>query len=140
MSAQHPQQQPVEVAEDMNNNNITAVTCSLTSSFRLVPSEAVPDIIDCIFTSSSTSVSTLSLFNSLLNSFSIFTKGISEEEEGVDSSQYSYITSFVAALCHLVKKSGNANVLQSFIWSGFLPVLKIINETDHELLNSDSSA
>ncbi|RZC48081.1 hypothetical protein C5167_041028 [Papaver somniferum] len=136
MSAQHPQQQPVEVAEDMNNNNITAVTCSLTSSFGLVPSEAIPAIIDCILTSSSTSISTLSLFNSLLNSFSLFTKGIAEEEEGVDSSQYSYITSFVAALCHLVKKSGNANVLQTFIWRGFLPVLKIINENDHELLNA----
>ncbi|KAI3933081.1 hypothetical protein MKW92_002237, partial [Papaver armeniacum] len=58
----------------MNNNNITAVTCSLTSSFGLVPSEAIPAIIDCILTSSSTSISTLSLFNSLLNSFSLFTK------------------------------------------------------------------
>ncbi|KAI3973692.1 hypothetical protein MKX01_031112 [Papaver californicum] len=139
MSAQHHhhnhQQEPVEVAEDVNDN-ITAVTCSLTSSFGLVPSEAIPAIVDCILTSSSSCISTLSLFNSLLNSFSLFTKGITEEDEGVDSSQYSYITSFVAALCHLVKKSGNANVLQTFIWRGFLPVLKIINENDHELLNS----
>ncbi|MCL7028569.1 hypothetical protein MKW94_000345 [Papaver nudicaule] len=121
----------------MNNNNITAVTCSLTSSFSLVPPEAIPAIVDCILTSSKTSsISTLSLFNSLLNSFSLFTKGIAEKDEGVDSSQYSYIRSFVAALCHLVKKSGNANVLQTFIWRSFLPVLRILNENDHELLNS----
>ncbi|PIA40951.1 hypothetical protein AQUCO_02300016v1 [Aquilegia coerulea] len=112
-----------------------SLVSSLMKSFTSVPCAAIPSILDCILTS--TAVSSSSLFDSLLDVFSDILKDICKQDHGNSSLvQSSYISSFTTSLCHLLKKSGtDTSVLQSFIWRGFLPVMKTINSNDHELLN-----
>ncbi|XP_058084724.1 uncharacterized protein LOC131232481 isoform X2 [Magnolia sinica] len=115
--------------------SIPATVVSLTTSFRLVPSAAVPVIIDCVL--ASTGLAPSSLFKSLLDAFSNLTKDLLKDGNAkLESDCSSYIMSYTTALCCLIKNPGTeANALQSFIWRGFLPLLKIINTNNHELIN-----
>ncbi|XP_077235143.1 tRNA/rRNA methyltransferase (SpoU) family protein [Tasmannia lanceolata] len=116
----------------MSASDPSAMVSSLTKSFENVPSEAIPSIIDCIL--ASTSLSPSSLFSLLLDTFHTLTTDLLGAKLNCDHS--SYIISFTSALCYLIKNSGTeTGALQSFIWRAFLPLLKIIDTNDYELLN-----
>ncbi|KAM7494028.1 hypothetical protein LguiB_028637 [Lonicera macranthoides] len=107
---------------------------SLSNSFRLVPPPAVPAMLDCIL--ASTASSPLSLFSSLLDTFSDITQDVINSSEKLDSEQCNYIGSFVGALCHLLKKSGaDLAALQSFIWKILIPLMKLLQVYDHAIVN-----
>eukprot|EP00268_Persea_americana_P031712 TRINITY_DN3099_c0_g1_i2.p1 TRINITY_DN3099_c0_g1~~TRINITY_DN3099_c0_g1_i2.p1 ORF type:complete len:1865 (+),score=313.63 TRINITY_DN3099_c0_g1_i2:84-5678(+) len=123
------------MSSSSDRDSAATIAASLTESFRLVPSAAVPAIIDCVL--ASTGLTPSSLFSSLLDAFSHLTKDLSKDESVIlDSGHSSYITSFASALCYLIKNPGaKLDVLQSFIWRVFLPLVKIINPNDSELLD-----
>ncbi|XP_042490760.1 uncharacterized protein LOC122070638 isoform X2 [Macadamia integrifolia] len=115
--------------------SIAAHVASLTKSFGVVPPTAVPAVIDCIL--ASTGLSSSSLFSSLLDAISNLIKdNAKEERDKPDGIHSGHIASFTTALCYLLRKSTGTNpdLLQSFIWRAFLPLMKI-NADDYGSLN-----
>ncbi|KAG6635865.1 hypothetical protein CIPAW_11G072500 [Carya illinoinensis] len=91
-------------------------------------------MLDCIL--ASTSLPPSSLFASLLDAFPNLIKDIIEEDGKLGRDRCNYLTSLVGALCHLLKKLGaNNNALQSFMSISFIPLLKLVDASDRELLN-----
>ncbi|XP_043715500.1 uncharacterized protein LOC122663896 isoform X2 [Telopea speciosissima] len=116
-------------------DSISAHVASLTKSFGVVPPTSVPAVIDCIL--ASTGLSSSSLFSSLLEAISNLIKdNAKEERDKPDAIHSGHIASFTTALCYLIRKSigTNPDLLESFIWRAFLPLMKI-NADDYESLN-----
>ncbi|KAL2548019.1 tRNA/rRNA methyltransferase (SpoU) family protein [Forsythia ovata] len=122
------------------------IATSLWGSFRRFPPEAVPAMLDCILASTGSSPS--SLFSSLLNEFPSLTKEITEGTEKLDSGQRNHIGSYVAALCHLLKKSdefipatpgSNNNAVRLFLWRILIPLMELIHAYDQEILDEAAS-
>ncbi|CAI9772460.1 unnamed protein product [Fraxinus pennsylvanica] len=114
------------------------IATSLWSSFRRLPPAAVPTTLDCILASTGSSPS--SLFSSLLNEFPNLTKEITEGTKKLNSEQTNHIGSYVAALCHLLKKFGsNNNSVQLFIWRILIPLMELIHAYDREILDEAAS-
>ncbi|CAA3014630.1 uncharacterized protein LOC111390252 [Olea europaea subsp. europaea] len=110
------------------------IATSLWSSFRRLPPVAVPVMLDCILVSTGSSPS--SLFSSLLNEFPNLTKEMTEGTEELNSEQPNHIGSYVAALCHLLKKCGsNNNSVQLFIWRILIPLMELIHAYNREILD-----
>ncbi|KAG9154332.1 hypothetical protein Leryth_000767 [Lithospermum erythrorhizon] len=110
------------------------VVATLLSSFRRVPSAAIPAMIDCILTS--TSISPSSLFSSLINHFPHISKEIGDGDEKVEADLRNLVVSYVGVLCQLLKKSGDAfDSMQTFTWKILIPLLKLTYSCDRELFN-----
>ncbi|XP_052209740.1 uncharacterized protein LOC127813058 isoform X2 [Diospyros lotus] len=64
-------------------------------------------------------------------------QGVFEGSEKLDLEHRDYIMSFMGALCHLLTKSGASSygALQSFIWKILVPLMKLIQAHDSEMLN-----
>ncbi|KAG7955620.1 hypothetical protein I3843_11G082000 [Carya illinoinensis] len=126
-----------EVVLDMSTSrsgSMNSLMASLSTSFGKVPPVAVPTMLDCIL--ASTSLPPSSLFASLLDAFPNLIKDIIEEDGKLGRDRCNYLTSLVGALCHLLKKLGaNNNALQSFMSISFIPLLKLVDASDRELLN-----
>ncbi|XVF10929.1 hypothetical protein REPUB_Repub07fG0225600 [Reevesia pubescens] len=106
---------------------------SLSNSFKQVPLSAIPPMLDCIL--ASTPLSPSSLFSSLLNDLLNLIESANRDGK-LDSDHRTKIASMVGALCHLLTKTDtNHEVLQSFLWKGFIPLMKMGHEFDRELLN-----
>ncbi|XP_020577528.1 LOW QUALITY PROTEIN: uncharacterized protein LOC110022769 [Phalaenopsis equestris] len=96
----------------------------LMKSFSFVPPASVPAIIECVLASSVLSVS--NLFSFLLKSFTDFDEGC----------QSNFILCYTSALCHLIKKDGSPpDAMNQFISTSFIPLLKVIDPSNSELLN-----
>ncbi|XAR70547.1 tRNA (guanosine(18)-2'-O)-methyltransferase [Bertholletia excelsa] len=116
-------------------STMATVVGSMWKSFRQVPQAAVPAMLDCVL--SSTGLSPSLLLSSLLDSFASFIQGA----EGFDSEQQNYIRSSTAALCHLLKKSGaDLGALQSFIWKILIPLMRLVDTHDYEILNETADS
>ncbi|XP_039022591.1 uncharacterized protein LOC120155085 isoform X1 [Hibiscus syriacus] len=110
-----------------------AVISSLSKSFGKIPPSAIPPMLDCILTS--TVLSPSSLFSSLLDDLPELIESANKDGK-LDSDRRNSIASMVGALCHLLTKAKtNHEGLQSFIWEGFIPLMKMGHEFDLELLN-----
>ncbi|XP_021765778.1 uncharacterized protein LOC110730295 isoform X2 [Chenopodium quinoa] len=110
------------------------LTSSLSQSFRTVPPAAVPAMLDCI--STSTGVSHSSLFDSLLPDFSNLIKVIIEDNKKLDSEECAFIVSYLRGLSHLMKKMGvNSVALECFMWDGFIPMMKMFQLYEKEMLH-----
>ncbi|XP_028552832.1 uncharacterized protein LOC110107437 isoform X2 [Dendrobium catenatum] len=97
---------------------------SLVKSFSFVPPASVPAIIDCVLASSVVSVANLLSF--LLQSFTDFG----------EAHQSNYILCHTSALCHIIKKDrAQSDVMNQFISTSFIPLLKVIDPSNSELLN-----
>ncbi|OMP07602.1 tRNA/rRNA methyltransferase, SpoU [Corchorus olitorius] len=124
MSAMEEIQNPMAAA---------AIITSLSNSFRLLPLSAIPPMLDCIL--ASTSLSPSSLFYSLLDDLANLIEGANADGK-LDSDHRTNFASVVGALCHLLTKGEtNHEGLQSFLWKGFIPLMKMGHEFDRELLN-----
>lgn len=111
-----------------------AVVDSLSDSFRRVPPAAIPPLLDCILASTGTPPS--ALLNSLFDSFDDFTKDVIKDGENLDSEGRNYVASLVCALCHLLKKHGvTHDVLRSYVWRVFIPLMKMVHAFDCEIQN-----
>ncbi|KAK3428925.1 hypothetical protein EUGRSUZ_E00353 [Eucalyptus grandis] len=111
-----------------------AVVDSLSDSFRRVPPAAIPPLLDCILASTGTPPS--ALLNSLFDSFDDFTKDVIKDGENLDSEGRNYVASLVRALCHLLKKHGvTHDVLRSYVWRVFIPLMKMVHAFDCEIQN-----
>ncbi|KAJ9556344.1 hypothetical protein OSB04_010958 [Centaurea solstitialis] len=110
-------------------------TTSLMSNFRRIPPAAIPATLDCILASTTSSPS--SLFSLLLDALPILLQEVTHgSEESLDDEDRNYIASYVGALCHLLKKPGlNAEALQSFIWSVLIPLLRLTQSYDREIVD-----
>ncbi|XP_042008836.1 uncharacterized protein LOC121757352 isoform X1 [Salvia splendens] len=113
-----------------------SIVASLLSSFRRVPPAAIPAVLDCILTSTAASPS--SFFHRLLNEFPHISKDIAQQGEQMDSEQCNSVATYVAALSHLVKKSGPHD-MHIFVCSIWIPLLKLVYPCDRELFNEVSS-
>ncbi|KAL2903102.1 putative methyltransferase TARBP1 [Bienertia sinuspersici] len=112
----------------------TLLTSSLSQSFRTVPPSAVPAMLDCILTS--TGISSSSLFDSLLPDFSNLTKLFFDDNKKMGSEQCAYLVSYLRGLSHLMKKMGlNSVALECFIWEGFIPLMKMVQLYEREMLH-----
>ncbi|GAV91703.1 hypothetical protein CFOL_v3_35093, partial [Cephalotus follicularis] len=115
-------------------NCMASVMSSLSHSFHHVTPTAVPSMLDCIL--SSTALPPSSLFASLLDRFPVINKDIVKHGEKLDSDQCNNLVSMVGALCHLLKKLETTNdALQSFMWKIFIPLQKMAQSFDREMLN-----
>ncbi|KAL3834975.1 hypothetical protein ACJIZ3_009711 [Penstemon smallii] len=112
------------------------IVASLWSSFRQVPPSAIPAMLDCILTSTSTSPS--SLFCALLNEFPNLAEGIAQRNEANEYEWHNCVVSYVAALSYFLKKSG-ANNMPLFIWKMLIPLLKLVHASDGKLFNEVAS-
>ncbi|XP_057476407.1 uncharacterized protein LOC130764285 [Actinidia eriantha] len=120
-------------------NPIASHVASLWNSLRQVPPAAVPAMLDCII--SSVGLSSSSLFNSLIDAFPNLTKDIIQGNENNYLEQPNYARSFVAAACHLLKKSGaNFDAMQSFIWKILVPLMKLLHAHDCEILDETADS
>ncbi|XVF51863.1 hypothetical protein PTKIN_Ptkin04bG0218100 [Pterospermum kingtungense] len=109
------------------------IVSSLSNSFGHVPLSAIPPMLDCIL--ASTPLSPSSLFSSLLHDLPNLNQGANKDGK-LDAHHRASIASMVGALCHLLSKGKtNHEGLQSFLWKGFIPLMKIGHEFDRELLN-----
>ncbi|CAO2837876.1 unnamed protein product [Amaranthus hypochondriacus] len=107
---------------------------SLSQSFRTVPSAAIPAMLDCILTSTSTSP--LSLFDSLLSDFSNITKENFDDSKKMSSEECAYLVSYLRGLCHLMKKMVvSSAALESFVWEGFIPLIKMVHLYEKSMLH-----
>ncbi|OMO96285.1 tRNA/rRNA methyltransferase, SpoU [Corchorus capsularis] len=119
--------------EIQNSMAAAAIITSLSNSFRLLPLSAIPPMLDCIL--ASTSLSPSSLFYSLLDDLANLIEGANADGK-LDSDHHTNFASVVGALCHLLTKGEtNHEGLQSFLWKGFIPLMKMGHEFDRELLN-----
>ncbi|XP_019190926.1 PREDICTED: uncharacterized protein LOC109185383 isoform X1 [Ipomoea nil] len=107
---------------------------SLLTSFRLVPPEAIPAMLDCIL--ASTASSPFSIFSTLLEEFPSIAKEKLQAGQNLELEQRNFIESYVGALCHILKKPGSdVNSMQLFIWEIFIPLMKLVQSYDRVLLN-----
>ncbi|KAK1356468.1 putative tRNA (Guanosine(18)-2'-O)-methyltransferase [Heracleum sosnowskyi] len=105
---------------------------SLSNCFRRVPPAAIPAMLDCIMSLTPSSPTTL--FFSLLDAFPQFTKDIDWSEK-LDSEHRNYVASYVSALCHLLKKSGdNMAAVRSFIWRILISLMKLAQDNNREVI------
>ncbi|PPR83318.1 hypothetical protein GOBAR_AA37391 [Gossypium barbadense] len=110
-----------------------AVISSLSKSFGQIPPSAIPPMLDCILTS--TAVSSSSLFSSLLDDLPDLIESGNRDGK-LDSDRRNSIASMIGALCHLLTKANiGREELQSFLWKGFIPLMKMGHDFDQELLN-----
>ncbi|KAF8027338.1 hypothetical protein BT93_E0286 [Corymbia citriodora subsp. variegata] len=117
-----------------SGGSAAAVVNSLSDSFRRVPPAAIPPLLDCILASTGTPPSVL--LHSLLDSFDDFTKDVIKDGENLDSKGHNYIAALVCALCHLLKKCRvTHDVLQSYVWRVFIPLMKMVHAFDCEIQN-----
>ncbi|XP_048131853.1 uncharacterized protein LOC115743146 isoform X2 [Rhodamnia argentea] len=117
-----------------SGGSAAAVVNSLSDSFRRVPRAAIPPLLDCIL--ASTGMPSSLLLNSLLDSFDDFSKDVIKDGENMDSEGHNYIASLVCALCHLLKKCGvTHDVLRSYVWRVFIPLMKMVHAFDCEIQN-----
>lgn len=106
---------------------------SLSKSFRRVPPAAIPAMLDCIMALRPSSPTTL--FFSLLDAFPEFTKEIDWSNK-LDSEHRNYVGSYVSALCHLLKKSGdNVAAVRSFIWRILISLMKLAHDNNREIIS-----
>ncbi|KAI4327194.1 hypothetical protein L6164_019684 [Bauhinia variegata] len=113
---------------------MASLVASLSQSFIQVPPSAIPAMLDCIL--SSTGLSPPLLFASLLDDFPRLIKDIIKEDEKLESDKRLYLISLVGACCHLLKKIGdNCDALLSFTWRCFLPLAKVLQACERDLLN-----
>ncbi|KAK6146394.1 hypothetical protein DH2020_020263 [Rehmannia glutinosa] len=112
------------------------IVASLWRSFRRVPPDAIPPMIDCILVSTSASPS--SLFSDLLKEFPNLTEGIVQKSEKMESEWRNCVAAYVAALSHFLKKLG-ANYMHMFVWKMWIPLLKLLHTNDRELFNEVTS-
>ncbi|KAL2573579.1 hypothetical protein AAZV13_17G136200 [Glycine max] len=116
--------------------SMASVVASLSASFYQVPPSAVPAMLDCILVS--TGLSPPSLFASLLHDFPrILLKDITNEgDDDLDADKRLHLVSMVGAFCHLLKKMGaDCDAVRSFVWRCFLPLVKVLQPLQHDLLN-----
>ncbi|XP_024987092.1 uncharacterized protein LOC112522227 isoform X1 [Cynara cardunculus var. scolymus] len=108
---------------------------SLMSSFRRIPPAAIPATLDCILASTTSPPS--SLFFLLLDALPILSQEVTHgSEEILDDEHQNFIASYVGALCHLLKKPGfNAEALQNFIWSVLIPLMRLTQGYDCEIVD-----
>ncbi|KAL1136567.1 hypothetical protein V6Z11_A12G247800 [Gossypium hirsutum] len=110
-----------------------AVIFSLSKSFGQIPPSAIPPMLDCILTS--TAVSSSSLFSSILDDLPDLIESGNRDGK-LDSDRRNSIASMIGALCHLLTKANiGREELQSFLWKGFIPLMKMGHDFDQELLN-----
>ncbi|TYG91203.1 hypothetical protein ES288_A12G243200v1 [Gossypium darwinii] len=110
-----------------------AVISSLSKSFGQIPPSAIPPMLDCILTS--TAVSSSSLFSSILDDLPDLIESGNRDGK-LDSDRRNSIASMIGALCHLLTKANiGREELQSFLWKGFIPLMKMGHDFDQELLN-----
>ncbi|XP_027183076.1 uncharacterized protein LOC113781357 [Coffea eugenioides] len=111
---------------------------SLLSSFRRVPPAAIPAMLDCILASMSSSPS--SLFASLLNEFPNITKDKMVGSNERDAERDYCIVSYVAALCHLLKRSGSiTSEIELFVCRILIPLLKLAPSSHLDIFNEVAS-
>ncbi|KAK7330831.1 hypothetical protein VNO77_25035 [Canavalia gladiata] len=116
------------------SNSMDSVVASLSKSFHQVPPSAVPAVLDCILVS--TGLSPPSLFASLLHHFPRILKDIIHESNDLDADKRLHLLSLVGAFCHLLKKTGaDCDAVGSFVWRCFLPLAKMLQPLQHDLLN-----
>ncbi|KEH31617.1 putative tRNA (guanosine(18)-2'-O)-methyltransferase [Medicago truncatula] len=114
--------------------SMVSVVASLSKSFDQVPPSAVPAVLDCILVS--TGLSPPSLLASLIHHFPRFLKDIIKEDGTLDSDKRHRLVSLVGAFCHLLKKTGaDSDTIQLFVWRCFLPLAKVLQPSQHDLLN-----
>ncbi|XP_057978420.1 uncharacterized protein LOC131164899 isoform X2 [Malania oleifera] len=112
---------------------------SLVQSFRQVPPAAVPVMLDCVMASAGLAPS--SLFYPLIDSFHLATKESATKQEKLDSDQCNYISSFMRALCHLLKKLGaNHGALELFIFKCYIPLTMMVHGYAGGILNETSES
>lgn len=116
----------------------SSVITSLSLSFKQVPPTAVPAFLDCVL--SSTGVSPSSLFESLIKELPFRVEDTNNGDKRFTSDDCNHIASLVAGLCHLLKNFGfgtedNHNALQLFVWSVFVPLMKMVRAYDLDMLN-----
>ncbi|KAL8088926.1 hypothetical protein AgCh_038625 [Apium graveolens] len=105
---------------------------SLSETFRRVPPAAIPVMLDCIMSLTPSSPTTL--FFSLLDAFPQLTKDIDWSEK-LDSEHRNYVGSYVSALCHLLKKSGNnIAAVRSFIGRIIISLMKLAHDNNREVI------
>nr|GMD79755.1 uncharacterized protein LOC109185383 isoform X2 [Ipomoea batatas] len=110
------------------------IIASLLTSFRLVPPEAIPAMLDCIL--ASTASSPFSIFSALLEEFPSIAKEKLQAGQNLELEQRNFIESYVGALCHILKKPGSdVNSMQLFILEIFIPLMKLVHSYDRVLLN-----
>ncbi|XP_023635654.1 uncharacterized protein LOC17880577 isoform X1 [Capsella rubella] len=118
----------------------SSVITSLSLSFKQVPPAAVPAFLDCVL--SSTGVSPLTLFESLINELPFRLEDTVNGDKRFDSDECNHIASLVAGLCHLLKSfagfgaADNPNTLQLFVWRVFIPLMKMVRAYDLDMLNT----
>ncbi|KAK7386290.1 hypothetical protein VNO78_26419 [Psophocarpus tetragonolobus] len=114
--------------------SMASVVAALSKSFYQVPPSAVPAMLDCILVS--TGLSPSSLFASLLYDFPRILKDILNEGDNLDADKRLHLVSMVGAFCHLLKKTGaDSDAVGSFVWRCFLPLAKVLQPLQHDLLN-----
>ncbi|XP_020231256.1 uncharacterized protein LOC109811829 isoform X1 [Cajanus cajan] len=114
--------------------SMASLVASLSKSFYQVPPSAIPALLDCILVS--TGLSPSSLFASLLHDFPRILKDIINEGDNLDADKRLHLVSLMGAFCHLLKKSGaDCDAVSSFVWRCFLPLAKVLQPLQHELLN-----
>ncbi|XP_031502513.1 uncharacterized protein LOC116265767 isoform X2 [Nymphaea colorata] len=106
---------------------------ALLRSIKIVPSDAVPSIIDCVL--ATTGLSSSRLFASILDAFPDILKEHMLEYSTLSASNCGRILSFIGGLLHLQKLGARQKTLHSFICMAFVPVLKMINPNDFILVN-----
>ncbi|XP_076916614.1 uncharacterized protein LOC143576398 [Bidens hawaiensis] len=105
----------------------------LISSFRRIPPSAIPATLDCILASSNPS----SLFSLLLPFLSQQLTTGAEEESCLDDEQSNFISSYVAALSHLLKKPGlHFQDLQDFVSRVLIPLMKMTHNHNREIADN----
>ncbi|KAF7828486.1 putative methyltransferase TARBP1 [Senna tora] len=115
-------------------DSMATLVDSLSKSFIQVPPSAIPGMLDCILLS--TGLSPALLFTSLSDDFPRLLKDIVKEDAKLDSDKCLHLMSLVGAFCHLLKKIGvNYDSIQSFMWRCFLPLAKVLQALQRDLLN-----
>ncbi|KAL8528968.1 hypothetical protein ACS0TY_006437 [Phlomoides rotata] len=109
---------------------------SLRSSFRRVPPVAIPAMLDCIL--ASTAASPSSLFYLLLDEFPKLTEGTVQKRLTMDNEWRNTVAAYVAALSHLVEKSGSDH-MHIFVSKMWIPLLMLVHPYDRELFNEVAS-
>ncbi|KAF3781682.1 hypothetical protein EJ110_NYTH36256 [Nymphaea thermarum] len=121
------------MAAPVNDSVRPEVIEALLRSIKIVPSDAVPSIIDCVL--ATTGLSSSRLFASMLDAFPDILKEHMLEYSTLSASNWGRILSFIGGLLHLQKLGARQKTLHSFICIAFVPVLKMINPNDFTLVN-----
>ncbi|KAK4262528.1 hypothetical protein QN277_028078 [Acacia crassicarpa] len=115
-------------------DSMATLVDSLSKSLIQVPASAIPAMLDCILLS--TGLSPSLLLASLSDDFPRLLKDIIKEDEKLDSDNCLHLTSLIGAFCHLIKKIGaNHDAVQSFTLRCFLPLVKVLQAFQCNLLN-----